>query len=98
MEPILKAEDLTKIFSRKGQPDFTAVNHISFKLMPGECLGIIGESGSGKTTVVNMITRLLDVTGGRIVLDACRLLRSPAHAGGRDRREPAKRRYVRKER
>lgn len=69
MEPILKAEELTKVFFRKGQPDFTAIDHINFELMPGECLGIIGESGSGKTTAVNMITRLLDASGGRIVLD-----------------------------
>jgi len=69
MEPVLKVEDLTKVFSRSGQHDFTAVNHISFELMPGECLGLIGESGSGKTTIVNMVTRLLDATQGRIVLD-----------------------------
>lgn len=82
MEPILKVEELTKVFSCRGQPDFTAVNHISFELMPGECLGIIGESGSGKTTVVNMITRLLDVTGGRIVLDG----EDIAHSRGRQLR------------
>jgi peptide/nickel transport system ATP-binding protein len=35
---------------------------------PGECVGLIGESGSGKTTVVNMITRLLDPTEGSIIL------------------------------
>ena len=69
MEPILKVNDLTKVFTRAGQPDFTAVNHISFDLYPGECLGLIGESGSGKSTTVNMITRLLDATGGSIVLD-----------------------------
>ncbi|MBR1560448.1 MAG: ABC transporter ATP-binding protein [Clostridia bacterium] len=69
MGPILKVEDLTKVFARKGQPDFTAVDHIGFELMPGECLGIIGESGSGKTTVVNMVTRLTDPTEGRIALD-----------------------------
>ncbi len=69
MEPILKVNDLTKVFTRAGQPDFTAVNHISFALYPGECLGLIGESGSGKSTTVNMITRLLDATGGSIVLD-----------------------------
>lgn len=69
MEPILKVENLTKVFSRSGQDAFTAVNSISFALSPGECLGIIGESGSGKTTLVNLITRLVDVTEGRILLD-----------------------------
>ena len=69
MEPVLKVENLTKVFTRKGQPDFTAVDHIGFELYPGECLGLIGESGSGKTTAVNMITRLLDPTEGKIILD-----------------------------
>lgn len=68
MEPILRVENLTKTFSRSGQSDLTAVNGISFDLWPGECLGIIGESGSGKTTAVNLITRLLDVTDGKFFL------------------------------
>ena len=69
MEAILKVENLTKVFTRKGQPDFTAVDHIGFELYPGECLGLIGESGSGKTTVVNMITRLVDATEGSVILE-----------------------------
>ena len=69
MEPVLKVENLTRVFTRKGQPDFTAVDHVSFGLESGECLGIIGESGSGKSTLASMITRLLDVTEGEIILD-----------------------------
>lgn len=83
MEAILKVEHLTKVFSRKGQPDFTAVDHIGFSLFPGECLGLIGESGSGKTTVVNLITRLLDASEGSVVLDG----QDITHAGGRELRE-----------
>lgn len=45
------------------------MDDVSFELFPGEKLAIIGESGSGKTTVVNMITRLLDSTDGKILLD-----------------------------
>lgn len=69
MEPILRVQNLTKNFTRSGQSNLTAVNGISFDLLPGECLGIIGESGSGKTTAVNLITRLLDATEGKIFLD-----------------------------
>ena len=69
MEPILRVQNLTKTFTRSGQSNLTAVNGISFDLLPGECLGIIGESGSGKTTAVNLITLLLDATEGKIFLD-----------------------------
>ena len=69
MEPILRVEDLTKTFSRPGRPDFTAVDRVSFSLDRGECLGLIGESGSGKSTLAAMVTRLLDPTGGRVILD-----------------------------
>lgn len=69
MGPILKVDNLSKVFLRGGQQPVTSVKNVSFELMPGECLGVLGESGSGKTTMVSMITRLLDVTEGQIILD-----------------------------
>lgn len=68
MANVLSVENLTKIFSKKGQQDVVAVDHVSFELFSGECLGIIGESGSGKSTVAGMVTRLIDPTEGKIVL------------------------------
>ena len=81
MEPILKVEALTKTFS--GQREIAAVNGISFELFPGECLAIIGESGSGKTTAVNMISRLTDVTAGSILLEGQEI----THRKGKQLRE-----------
>lgn len=42
---------------------------ISFRVRPGEMLGIVGRSGAGKSTLVNLITRLYDVESGRIQID-----------------------------
>ncbi len=83
MEPILKVENLTKTFSRRGQETVAAVNGIDFALYPGECLAIIGESGSGKTTAVNMIARLLDTDSGKIFLNGWDI----THLKGRELRE-----------
>lgn len=69
MEPLLEVRELTKIFRRHGQNDFTAVDKISFSLYPGETLGIVGESGSGKSTTAGMIIRLIDTTSGQIYLN-----------------------------
>jgi ATP-binding cassette subfamily B protein len=51
-------------------PDGTEVlKHVSFVLNPGERLGIIGTTGSGKTTLTNLISRFYDVTEGQIYID-----------------------------
>lgn len=68
MDMILEVRDLTKQFY-KNKRLFTAVDHISFQLQKGECLGIVGESGCGKTTVIKMITKLLKPDGGEIWLN-----------------------------
>lgn len=69
MGVVLEVEHLTKKFVSRGREDYQAVDDVSFSVNSGEKLGIIGESGSGKTTVVNMITRLLEVSSGTIRLD-----------------------------
>lgn len=46
-----------------------AVNHLNFQMMQGETIGIIGGTGSGKSTMINLIPRFYDVTNGRILID-----------------------------
>ena len=67
-EIVLEVKNLTKEFY-KNKKLFTAVDHISFQLQKGECLGIVGESGCGKTTTIKMITQLLKADSGEIWVD-----------------------------
>jgi peptide/nickel transport system ATP-binding protein len=63
---------LTKLFSRKPPVEteqFRAVDGISFGVGRGESVGLVGESGCGKSTTSMMVMRLLDQTSGRIVFD-----------------------------
>ncbi|SDF96902.1 oligopeptide transport system ATP-binding protein [Fontibacillus panacisegetis] len=68
-QALLEVSHLSKIYKRKGGPDFSAVKEVSFSLSKGEALGIVGESGSGKTTVAKMVAGMLPVTSGSIMLD-----------------------------
>jgi peptide/nickel transport system ATP-binding protein len=63
---------LTKLFSRKPPVEleqFRAVDGISFSVGHGESVGLVGESGCGKSTTSMMVMRLLDQTSGRIVFN-----------------------------
>ncbi|MEM6546835.1 MAG: ABC transporter ATP-binding protein [Pseudomonadota bacterium] len=61
--PILQVEHLTKRFG-----GLTAVDDVSFKLKPGEILGIIGPNGSGKTTLFSLISGFLMADSGVVTL------------------------------
>ncbi len=66
MEPILAVNDLTKNF-REGGVEIRAVNGISFSIFPGETVGLVGESGCGKTTTARCILRLTEPSSGQAV-------------------------------
>lgn len=67
MDKLIEVRDLVKIFSIKGTKDkLTAVNKVSFDITEGQTFGLIGESGSGKSTVGRCILNLLKITGGTL--------------------------------
>lgn len=59
-------ENVSLTYAGAGAPSLT---NLSFRAGPGETIGIIGGTGSGKSTVVNLIPRFYDVTEGRVLVD-----------------------------
>lgn len=67
METVLEVRNLKKAF-HKDRKDVTAVNGISFSIRKGECLGLVGESGCGKSTTAKLITNLVKADEGSVRL------------------------------
>jgi oligopeptide/dipeptide ABC transporter ATP-binding protein len=70
----LRVQDLVKHFPARGSQRqrgtvVHAVDGVSFEISLGETLGLVGETGCGKSTVARVVTRLLEPTGGRIEYD-----------------------------
>jgi osmoprotectant transport system ATP-binding protein len=67
--------ELTKVYGES-----TVVDGVSFGVAEGELLALVGGSGSGKTTTLKMINRLVEPTRGRVVIDGDDVSRVAAHA------------------
>ena len=68
-QPLLVVDRLRKHFAVRGGQQLRAVDGVSFTVAKGETLGIVGESGCGKSTTARLIARLLPADGGEMVFD-----------------------------
>jgi ABC-type lipoprotein export system ATPase subunit len=73
-QPLIEIKNLHKVYQTPAG-DFTAVNGISLDVQRGEFVAVIGKSGSGKSTFINMITGIDRPTSGEIVIDG-----APVHS------------------
>lgn len=56
-------------FAYEDAPDQMVLNDVSFTARPGETIALVGPTGAGKTTIVNLISRFYEVTKGRVMVD-----------------------------
>jgi ABC-type glutathione transport system ATPase component len=73
MTALLTAEGLVRRYG-----DVRAVNEASLHIARGECVGLVGPSGGGKSTLAALLARLIDADAGRILLDGTDLAAVPA--------------------
>ena len=82
-EALLSVRDLVKTFAGKSGP-VQAVKGVSFEVKAGQSVGLVGESGCGKSTTSSMVVRLLDPTSGQILFRGEDLAKRPSAGFARD--------------
>src|SRR5947209_7589139 len=79
MEPLLRVHDLTVCYGSNNQEPLVALNSVSFDVVAGEAVGLLGESGCGKTTLALTLLNLLPPSGrvlrGSVVLRGISILK-----------------------
>lgn len=91
-EKILELHDVSKVFGSRGMfgsqtgNAVTAVDGVSLHIRPGETLGLVGETGSGKSTIGRVVLRLDDPTSGKIIFGGEDLATLPVREMRRRRR------------
>ena len=78
METYIKVEDVEKYYGSSGIIT-KAVERVSFEISKGEFIGIMGESGSGKTSLLNVLATIDTATAGHIYFEGKDITRIPAH-------------------
>jgi oligopeptide transport system ATP-binding protein len=86
-QPLLAVEKLRKYFPLRGGATIRAVDQVSFNLMPGETLSIVGESGCGKSTLGRTVICLHRPSGGEIFFEGQALLKLSLRELRRKRKE-----------
>ena len=69
MEPILEVRNISYVYSAGTPFEHRALENVSFSLHRGEFVGVIGHTGSGKSTLMQQLNGLLKPTSGQVLLD-----------------------------
>ena len=69
MEPILEVRNISYVYSAGTPFEHRALENVSFTLHRGEFVGVIGHTGSGKSTLMQQLNGLLKPTSGQVLLD-----------------------------
>jgi peptide/nickel transport system ATP-binding protein len=70
---------VTKGVFKQKVADIKAVDDVSFSIKKGETLGVVGESGCGKTTIIRSILRMYEPTAGEVIFDGQNIAKMPKH-------------------